>query len=109
MTRYTIYRQSSLLSVRERVCRVQREKRTIVHSLEIVDQRKDVLMAHGDLLEHCYFVPHLRKTIISYRQKHSEPSSRVSHHVFPSLHHPLVDDLGGIVSACVDMYAFFDH
>lgn len=26
-----------------------------------------------------------------------------------SLHHPLVDDLGSIVSPCVDVYAFFYH
>lgn len=33
----------------------------------------------------------------------------VSHHVFSTGHEALVDDLGGIVASCVDVYAFLDN
>ena len=32
----------------------------------------------------------------------------MQYHMFPPRHEPLVDDLGGIVAASIDMYAFLD-
>lgn len=42
----------------------------------------------------------------------SVPSGRFSdeaNHMLSSLHHPFIDDLGGVIPPCIDMYAFFDH
>lgn len=61
---------------------------TIVHRLEVIHEREDVLMSHRHPLEDSDLVPH---------------------HVLPPGHEPLVDDLGGIVAARVDVHAFFHH
>jgi hypothetical protein len=34
-------------------------RRTVVHSLKVIHQRKDVLVTHGDLLQDCDLVAHL--------------------------------------------------
>ena len=42
----------------------------------------------------------------------SVPPARFSegaNHMLSSLHHPLVDDLGGVIPPCIDVDAFFYH
>ena len=61
---------------------------TIVHSLEVIHKRENILVAHRYALQH---------------------SDLVAHHVLAPSHEALVDDFGGIVSAGIDMHAFFYH
>lgn len=58
---------------------------TVIHRLKVVDKRQDILVAHGYALQ---------------------DGNLIAYHVFPSGHKPLVDDLCGIVSSSVNVYAF---
>ena len=81
-------------------------KRTIVHGLEIVNEREDIPVAHRYSLEHRDLVPDLfslRSIIPSCGQFGCEP-----YHVFPAGHQPLVDNFGSIIPAGVDVDAFLD-
>lgn len=88
---------------------------TVVHGFEIVDQRQDVLVTHRDLLQDRYLVPDLYGDPSAPRNSeapHLDAKHRrrrwYTHHMFSPSHHPLVDHLGRIISARIDVYAFFN-
>lgn len=62
--------------------------RTVVHGLKVIYQCQDILMSHRHLLQNCNLIPD---------------------HMFSPRHESFVDNFRGIISARVDMHAFFDH
>ena len=67
---------------------IQKTELTVVHSLKVIDQRQDVLVAHRYSLQHSNLIPH---------------------HMLPPRHEPLINDLRRIVPSGVDMDAFFHN
>ena len=59
-------------------------------------------MSHGNFLEYCDFISDL--IIQRQSNRNRNHSCAPSHHVLPPSHESLVNDLGRIVSSCVDMY-----
>ena len=57
---------------------------TVVHCLEIIHQRQDILVAHGDLLEHGNLIPHLQSGVSIQIDQFS--FSIVAYHMFSSGH-----------------------
>ena len=88
----------------------------VVHGLEVVDEREDVLVAHRDLSQHGDLVANLRPCLLATgvlppsRAPHASIpcACSLSYHVFPARHEPLIDHLGGIVPPGVDVDAFLD-
>lgn len=77
-------------------------------------------MAHRDLLKYSDLITDLHEGEAERLALHDRlaregrrPRARqggclIAHHVFPSGHQPLVDDLGGVVPPCIDVYTFFN-
>lgn len=92
---------------------------TIVHGLEIVDQCQNVLMSHRDSFEDGNLISNLSEGRDAVSDRFNQGTIRdgrslatqrfrvrESHHMFPSSHQPLIDNLCGIISPAVDVYAF---
>lgn len=80
---------------------------TVVHGLEVIHQRQDILVAHGHPLQHRNLIPNLfagfSHQLLHLRKAHSSRA----YHMFPPSHESLVDHLCGIVSPSINVHAFF--
>jgi hypothetical protein len=90
-------------------CSISAAPLTVVHGLEIVDEGKNVTVSHRDLFQHCNLISNLSQmsSLVLFSQILIRLAK--SHHVFSALHQPLVNDFGGIVPPCFNVYAFLDN
>lgn len=78
-------------------------KRTVVHSLKVVHQSQNVLVAHRHPLQYCDLIPNLQDISVSTDLALRGGST---YHVFPPGHETLVDDFRRVVATGVDVHTF---
>jgi len=85
---------------------------TIIHGLEIVYERENILMTHRNLLQHSNLISNLvqtnkRKSIRRSPGREKTVRDGWPYHVLSSNHEPLVNNLRSIIPPCVDVDALF--